>query len=149
MSENIVVKKIVDYIEKHLNEDLSLSQIAKELNYSKFHIARIFAEHTDCTIYKYIKQRRLTLAAQKLTETKKPIIEIAYEAHYSSQQAFTLAFHKLYYCTPQTYRKNGVFYPAQVRIRMKHSPSISYEDTSIRIQVLSYENNRMKECMAA
>ena len=55
--------------------------------------------------YKYIQGRRLTLAARELVETKKPITEIAYEAHYNSQQAFTLAFHQLYLCTPQTYRK--------------------------------------------
>ncbi|MBO5335882.1 MAG: helix-turn-helix transcriptional regulator [Lachnospiraceae bacterium] len=119
MSDKIMVEKIVEYIEKHLDEDLSLDKIAKALNYSKFYIARVFAEETDCTIYKYIQGRRLTLAAQKLVETQKAIVEIAYEAHYNSQQAFTLAFHQLYLCPPQTYRKNGVFYPKQTRISMK------------------------------
>ena len=98
---------------------MSLDRIAKELNYSKFYIARIFAKETGCTIYKYIQGRRLTLAARKLVETKEPIIEIAYEAHYNSQQAFTLAFHQLYLCTPQTYRKNGVFLPKQTTVCMK------------------------------
>lgn len=61
------------------------------------------------------------MAAQKLVETEKPIIEIAYEAQYASQQAFTLAFHQLYLETPQIYRKNGVFYPKRSRIRIKNS----------------------------
>lgn len=121
MGGNNIVEKTVRYIENHLNEDLSLDRIAKELNYSKFYLARIFVEKTECTIYKYIKGRRLTLAAQKLVETQKPIIEIAYEANYNSQQAFTLAFHQLYLCSPQMYRKNGVFYPKQNRISMKSS----------------------------
>ena len=121
MSENNIIEKIVEYIEKNLNEDLTLDKIAKELNYSKFYIARVFVEKTECTIYKYIQGRRLTLAAQKLVETQKPIIEIAYEAHYNSQQAFTLAFHQLYFCTPQTYRKNGIFYAKQTRIGMRRS----------------------------
>ncbi len=107
----MIVEKIVEYIENHLDEDLSLDKIAKDLSYSKFYITRMFAEETECTIYKYLQGRRLTLAAQKLVETQKPIIEIAYEAHYNSQQAFTLAFNQLYFVTPQTYRKNGVFYP--------------------------------------
>ena len=77
MSDNIIVKKIADYIEDNLNEDLSLDKISKDLNYSKFYIARTFAEKTGSTIYKYIQGRRLTLAAKKLVETKKPIIEIA------------------------------------------------------------------------
>lgn len=121
MSEHSVVDKIVDYIEAHLDDDLSLDKIAKDLNYSKFYIARAFAEKTGSSVYKYIQGRRLSLAAQKLVETKKPIIDIAYEAHYNSQQAFTLAFSQLYLCTPQVYRKNGVFYPKQLRMDMKNS----------------------------
>lgn len=121
MDEKTVVEKIVDYIETHLDEELSLDKIAKELNYSKFYIARTFSDKTGGTIYKYIQGRRLTLAAQKLVETEKPIIEIAYEAQYSSQQAFTLAFHQLYLCSPQIYRKNGVFYPKQSRFGIRNS----------------------------
>lgn len=116
---NDIVKGIVDYIEKHLEEDLSLDKIAEDLNYSKFYISRIFSEKTGGTIYKYIQGRRLTIAAYKLVKTDKSIIEIAYEAHYSSQQAFTLAFNQLYLCSPQTYRKKGFFYPKQSIIDMK------------------------------
>lgn len=116
-----LVEKVVTYIEMHLEEDLSLDQIAKELNYSKYYIARVFAENTNCTIYKYIQGRRLSEAAYKLINTQKPIIEIAYEAKYSSQQAFSLAFHQVYHCTPQTYRKKGVFYPAIRKLYGKNS----------------------------
>lgn len=116
MSEDKVVQKAVSYIEEHIQEELSLDKIAAALNYSKFYIARIFAEQAGVTIYKYIQGRRLTLAAELLVKTRKPIVEIAYEAHYNSQQAFTLAFGRLYQCTPQTYRKNGVFYPKQPKM---------------------------------
>lgn len=121
MNSKEVVNKAVDYIETHIHEDLSLDNIANALNYSKFHIARIFSEETKCTVYKYIQGRRLTLAAQKLVETERPIVEIAYEAHYDSQQAFTLAFKQLYKCTPNIYRKNGEFYPKQSKICMMSS----------------------------
>ena len=56
-----VIEKLVDYIETHIDEDLSLDKIANELNYSKFYIARIFTEETKCTVYKYIQGRRLTV----------------------------------------------------------------------------------------
>lgn len=66
MNNNMVVKKVIDYIETHIDEDLSLDKIAGALNYSKFYIARAFNQETKCTIYKYIQGRRLTLAAQSL-----------------------------------------------------------------------------------
>ncbi|MDE5907172.1 MAG: AraC family transcriptional regulator [Lachnospiraceae bacterium] len=118
--ENIV-KKIADYVEAHLAEDLSLDKIAEELHYSKFYMARIFAESTGITIYKYVQGRRLTAAARQLVESDRAITDIAYDAHYHSQQAFTLAFRTLYGCPPQNYRKNGVFYPKQTKISMCHS----------------------------
>lgn len=107
MKDKSVVEKTISYIEHHLNEDLSLDELAKKLHYSKFYLERVFAEAIDCTVYRYIKERRLAEAARKLIETNKPIVEIALEARYNSQQAFTLAFRKQYLCTPQDYRKKS------------------------------------------
>lgn len=119
MSKSVVAEKVVNYIEEHLDEEISLDKIAEDLNYSKFYLARIFMKETGKSIYKYVQGRRLTLAAWKLAETGKPIVEIAYEAQYQSQQAFTAAFRQLYFCTPQVFRNHGVFYPRQPRINMK------------------------------
>lgn len=118
MGRKNIVKTIVEYIEEHLGEELSLDKIAEELHYSKFYIEREFAKETGCTVYKYIQGRRLTLAARKLVETREPVSEIAYEAQYNSQQAFCLAFRRLYQCSPQDYRRRGIFYPKQKQIVM-------------------------------
>ena len=109
MSDENVIEKVLTYIDDHIEEELSLDTIAAVFNYSKFYMARTFAEKTGCTIYKYIQGQRLAQAARKLVESGKPIVEIAYEAQYNSQQAFTLAFGRRYHCTPQSYRRNGVF----------------------------------------
>lgn len=126
MSRRRVVKKTVDYIEAHIEEDLPLEKLAKELHYSKFYLSRIFSEETGCTIYRYIQGRRLTLAAQKLVETERPIVEIAWEAGYDSQQAFTLAFRQVYQCTPKSYRKKGVFFPGRSKISMTGVPGLRF-----------------------
>lgn len=116
MSQKTIVQLIVTYIEGHLFEEMEIKTIAEELHYSKFYLARVFREYTGSTIYKYIQNRRLTEAARMLVETEMPIVEIAYEVCYHSQQAFTLAFHQVYLCTPQVYRKNQIFYPKQIRL---------------------------------
>ena len=118
MKDKSALKKVVTYIENHLNEDLTLDKLAKELHYSKFYLARVFAGNMDCSIYQYIKRRRLTEAARMLVQTDKPIVEIALEARYNSQQAFTLAFKQLYAYPPHIYREKGIFYPKQNRIEM-------------------------------
>ncbi|MDE7326574.1 MAG: AraC family transcriptional regulator [Lachnospiraceae bacterium] len=105
MAKEIVVGKITDYIESHLTEDLSLHHIAEELNYSQFYMERVFSKIRGTTIYQYIRERRLTKAAEQLVVTNRPIIDIALEAGYSSPQAFTQAFSSRYLCPPRVYRK--------------------------------------------
>ncbi len=116
--------KVLLYIESNLHNDLTIEKIARELNYSKFYIARTFKECTGYTIYKYIQGKRLHEAAQKLVETSQPIVEIALEAGYGSHQAFTQAFHNTYQCTPQEYRKAGVLILHENRITIKNPAKI-------------------------
>lgn len=113
-----ITEKILLYIEAHLEKELSLEKIAEELSYSKFYMARAFKDSTGMTLYKYIQGRRLDEAARKLAETKTAIVDVAFEAGYSSQQAFTQAFRCVYACTPKEYRQRGVFVPKQNRIYM-------------------------------
>lgn len=115
MDKVSVTKRVLLYIEENLEQDLTLEKIAKEFSYSKFYLARRFKEDMRCTLYQYIRERRLEEAAKKLVCTRESIVEIAYEAGYGSQQAFTLAFHNEYLCAPQEYRKAGVFMPRQNR----------------------------------
>lgn len=107
MSDTEITKRLLSYIEDNLDKELTLEKIAKDLNYSRFYMARIFKENTETTIYKYIQGRRLSEAAGKLAGTGRPIVEIALEAGYGSQQAFTTAFRRRYLCTPQEYRERG------------------------------------------
>ena len=87
--------------------------------------------------------RRLTIAAQKLVNTKKPITEIAYEAGYNSQQAFSLAFKQIYLYPPKTYRDIGVFVPRQNKISLNfraYSGYVTYKvSVTYRISVRKIE----------
>ena len=113
-----VIKKVVDYIERNLEEEINLDNISKNIGYSKFHLNRVFTEQTGITIYKYLQNRRLTIAAENLVKTDKSIIQIAYEAGYDTQQSFSFAFKQVYLYPPKTYRDIGIFMPKQNKISM-------------------------------
>lgn len=113
-----VVRKVIDYIEANLEEELDLDQIAKNAGYSKFYLNRMFTEYTGITLYKYVQNRRLTVAAERLVKTDRPIIEIAYDAGYDTQQSFSYAFKQVYLYPPKVYRDNGVFLPVQSPISL-------------------------------
>lgn len=126
MEDTNIIMEVIDYIEDNLDDKLSLDKVAEKVGYSKFHLNRLFSERVGCTLYKYIQTRRLTVAAEKLVNTTKPIIEIAYDANYDSQQSFTLAFRQLYFCTPQRYRMIGVHTPKLNRFTISNSFAIHY-----------------------
>ncbi len=107
MGKASVTEEVISYIEKHLEQELSLEEIAGALHYSRYYVARAFKENTGMTLHKYIQGKRLREAARKLALSRQPIIEVAFSAGYGSQQAFTQAFRREYQCTPQEYRKIG------------------------------------------
>ena len=81
-------------------------------------------------MYRYLHSRRLTVAAEKLVKTDKPITQIAYEAGYDTQQSFSYAFKQMYLYPPKIFRDIGVFMPKQIRISMRRSYIPSYKFTT-------------------
>ncbi|UKJ83525.1 helix-turn-helix transcriptional regulator (plasmid) [Priestia megaterium] len=75
------------------------------MGYSPFHFDRIFQSITGMSIANYIKVRRMAYAASDLVNTNQRILDIAFNYHFSSQEAFTRSFQKLYQMPPAKYRK--------------------------------------------
>lgn len=112
--ENDAIQKAAVYIETHLNRHLTLDEISACAGYSKYHFDRMFRKATGCTVYQYIRKRRLTEAARALVFTRQPVMEIAQASGYESQQAFTQAFGDVYRLSPGAYRRQRVFFPAML-----------------------------------
>lgn len=116
------ISAAISFIEAHLSEKLDLETVAKGLNYSKYHLHRLFEEALGQTIHDYVRRRQLTEAARLLVFSDKPIVEIAMASDYESQQAFTGIFKAMYKVTPARYRKMGEFYPLQLEYVLEKEP---------------------------
>ena len=125
MSEETIIKieSVIDYIETHLNEKLTLDTIAAAIHYSKYHLSRLFVDTVGLHINEYIKRRQLTEAAKLLIFSEKPIIDIALLCGYQSQQAFSSAFKSMYKAPPAEYRATHSFYPLQLRFTLEKNYS--------------------------
>lgn len=115
--ENIIL--VINYIEEHLSEKLTLSSIAKAVGYSKYHLHRIFSDAVGLSIHDYVQRRQLTEAAKLLVFSDRPILEIALISGYESQQAFTNVFRQMYKKSPNEYRSDEEFYPLQLKFDLK------------------------------
>ncbi len=121
MNNNRIKKVIaaIAFIEAHLTEKLDLDTVASAVHYSKYHLHRVFAETVGLTIHDYVQRRQLTEAAKLLVFSKKPIVEIAVNAGYETQQAFTTIFTAMYKQSPSQYRSTEKFYALQLRFHLE------------------------------
>jgi AraC family transcriptional regulator len=101
------IQRGIDYIEQHLNEDISSAEVANVAGISQWHFQRIFKALTKETLKTYIRSRRMSDTLDKLMRTDARIIDIALEAGYDTQESFTRAFKQMFGLTPSEYRKLG------------------------------------------
>lgn len=93
------------YIDEHLDEPLTVKQIAQHFNYSENYIYKAFNETLNISCKTYILEYRLSKAFQDLKSTTLPISEIAQRNGFSTIYHFSNAFKKKYGFSPLNYRK--------------------------------------------
>ena len=94
-------------IDRNLAEAGDLDWIAERCQASRFHLAHAFASATGIAVMTYVRQRRLTLAAQGLAAGAPDILNVALDAGYGSHEAFTRAFRTQFARTPEQVRADG------------------------------------------
>lgn len=103
-----LLNNAIQYIENNLCSDLEIDEIAKTSYTSRYHFQRMFHVVTGFTLTQYIRNRRLTLAAEEVGTTDLKIIDIALKYGYESPDAFSKAFQRLHGVTPLDLRKGDV-----------------------------------------
>lgn len=104
-NHELMIKKIILYVEENLHEPLSLDSIASQSYFSKYHFHRIFQSSIGMTVTEYIRLRRLANASSDLLYTNERILDIAFYYRFESQESFTRAFKEIYKLPPGKYRK--------------------------------------------
>lgn len=100
-----VINQAINYIFEHIDEDITVDDVANHCSYSKYHLTRMFKEDTDEALYQFIKRVRLERSAWRLkVEKEKSITEIGGEYGYSSSN-FATAFKKHLAVSPADFRK--------------------------------------------
>lgn len=96
--------EVLDYIDLHYTEELSLDEVADFSGFSKYHFTRLFKQYTDSTFYDYLSFKRIKAAELLLTKPEMSITEIALQSGFSSISTFNRIFKQRKNCTPSQYR---------------------------------------------
>lgn len=124
------IQSAIAYIEENLTEELKIENIAAKAYVSPFHFQRIFGVLCGFTVGEYIRNRRLTLAAQELSRSDEKIIEIAFKYGYDSHDSFTRAFTKFHGISPSAAKENGAklksFAPLKIKLTLEGGNMLEY-----------------------
>lgn len=99
------LNKVIEFIGKHLDEELTLKQLSHIACFSKYHFHRLFTAYTGLSLQQYIRWLRLKRAAHQLIVDKdQSIINIAMDAGFESHEAFSRVFKQTCGMSPSEFR---------------------------------------------
>lgn len=118
---------------------LSVNSLANCLQLSRWQLQRTFSAHTGMQLRAHLQAYRLSRSAEMLVDTKLGILDVALEAGFGSQEAFSRAFKARYRQTPNQYRKRNkldhvsfeLFIPKErkwskaMNIQIVHKPALN------------------------
>lgn len=103
--DNQKILEIINYIDQYYNENITLTQIAKQFHWSYGYLCKYFKEHVGISVKEYIDNIKVTHAKRDLINTDLTITDIAYLHGFPNLQSFTHIFKKKHHLTPGEYRK--------------------------------------------
>ncbi|MCH5186595.1 MAG: AraC family transcriptional regulator, partial [Oscillospiraceae bacterium] len=125
------IQNAIQYIEDNLTEELNVDNIAAKAYVSSFHFQRIFSALCGFAVGEYIRNRRLTAAAQELLRSDAKIIDIALKYGYESHDSFTRAFTKFHGISPSAAREKGAhlksFAPLKINLKLEGGTIMEYK----------------------
>ena len=142
MNEQIeAVQRMQEYIEGHLEEELTLTELSEVSLYSPWHSYRLFKNYLEATPAEYIRKLRLSRSAMRLKQEQCLVAEAAYECGFGSVDGYTRAFYKEFGCNPGEYVKDPVpialFIPYGVKFKELRKDVVDMENLqSVFVQVI-------------
>lgn len=135
------MQRVMEYIDGHLEDELTLDVLCNVANFSKFHFHRQFTATFAVSVHDYVQLARMKRASYKLAfRDVQSVTEIAMAAGYDAPDAFARAFRRRFGQSPSSFRKSPNWRPwlaafepldkARSKIMQK---TFSKDDVTIRV----------------
>ena len=100
------LRRVKEFINENLEEDLGLAEISAVADLSQFHFARAFRKSTGFTPQQFLMQQRIERAKELLSKKDLPIVEVSLRTGFKNQSHFTSLFRKFTSLTPKVWRES-------------------------------------------
>lgn len=120
-NENVI--RLIDYLNKHFREKITLDDLVDVTGYNKSYISQIMKQNLGINYYEYLTRVRMREAVFSLTNTDEKISDIAFANGFSDVKSFNTAFKDRFGKSPSQYRKMLI-----------HSPKLESSNDKIFIE---------------
>ncbi|HCF7936461.1 TPA: helix-turn-helix domain-containing protein, partial [Klebsiella michiganensis] len=86
MNTGAFIHDLLDWIDNNLDSRLDIGTVARRAGYSKWHLQRLFKEHTGYPLAEYIRAQKLQKSVERLAHSDEPILNVAIALGFDSQQ---------------------------------------------------------------
>lgn len=128
------VEKAIWFIESHFSGNITLDDVAKVCDLSRFQMSRLFSYATGNSVTGYLRGRRLTEAARALASGAPDILAVAIDAGYGSHEAFSRAFRDQFGQTPAEVRGRGHLDGLALVEPLRQDPEVSVQLPPPRVE---------------
>lgn len=145
MYSNDLVCDILDFIDQHINQKITMSMLSQHFYFHKDYIMRLFKKELHTTIIQYINTKRIFQSLYDLQTTNDSILSIGLHHGFSSLEYYSETFHKIMGISPIIYRQFTMRFidvsNQDIVIIQKHLANVSYFLETIT----KYQRNRKKD----
>jgi AraC family transcriptional regulator len=99
-------KKVTEFIEGHLNEDIALQELASMVELSRYHFARAFKQSFGVPPHRYHMGRRMERAKTLLEERTRSVTQVGLMLGFAETSSFTTSFRRTVGVTPSDFRRS-------------------------------------------
>lgn len=125
------LNKMIEYIEEHLDNDISYNKLSQMIGVNEYTMQRLFSLLCNISLAEYIRKRRLSQAGYDLYIQNGKIIDIAYKYGYESATSFSRAFQKFHRIKPSEVKRG--------KMAFKNFPKLVFEERAFVQSDIEYE----------
>ncbi len=137
------ILRVLLYIQEHLDDDLSLEELARVAHFSMFHFHRVFKAIVGQPVREYVRRLRLERAAIDLKQGEGSIAELALEAGYETHEAFTRAFKGMFGVAPSVFRSDHQATLGNVLEPLKERYAVISEVDAESVRIENFKERRV------
>ena len=102
------VRKMQDYIREHVQEEITIENLAEASAFSPWHARRLFQKYLNMTPAVYIRRLKLSKSALKLRDEQVTVLDVAMDMGFGSVDGYQRAFRREFGCNPKEYSTSPV-----------------------------------------